>query len=57
MTDLCLAEYDPPRGRQRGDRIVECRMPAGHDGGHSEDDGVHWWPDELCVKRVSEQQS
>lgn len=33
---LCRAEYERLEGRQRGDRVVRCGLPAGHDGDHDE---------------------
>lgn len=44
----CGAEYIRPGGRQRGDRIVRCDLPAGHTGAHEEiDTGSLWSPAEV----------
>lgn len=50
MTDLdppalCGDQYGRHGGRQRGDRIVECDRPAGHDGLHEESATWSTWPD------------
>lgn len=43
ITRLCTAQYERPGGRQPGDRIVECALPAGHHGEHEEaDTEVRW---------------
>jgi hypothetical protein len=39
----CPNEYTRPGGRQRGDRIVRCHLPAGHTGEHEEADTERTW--------------
>lgn len=36
MTTRCPATYERPTGRERGDRLVECHLQAGHPGEHEE---------------------
>lgn len=44
MTDrICPARYERPGGRERGDRIVKCHLPAGHPGEHEEVDTEVTW--------------
>jgi hypothetical protein len=41
---VCLARYERPGGRERGDRIVRCHLSADHSGEHEEaDTEVKWW--------------
>ncbi len=47
MTTHCPATYERPAGRERGDRLVECHLQAGHSGEHKEDGtDVTWINDE-----------
>lgn len=39
----CRAQYQRPGGRQPGDRIVHCHLPAGHPGEHEEADTEVTW--------------
>lgn len=49
----CRAEYTPPGGRQRGDRLVLCDLPRGHDGEHEETDTeVRWISPVRCTFRI-----
>jgi hypothetical protein len=41
----CRAQYRPPGGHQRGDRIVDCHLPNGHPGEHEEADTETTWTD------------
>jgi hypothetical protein len=43
-TGRCDAQYERPGGRERGDRIVRCSMPKGHEGTHYEGATEAEWP-------------
>lgn len=42
-TRRCRVEYERPGGREHGDRIVRCHLPAGHPGEHEEDGTEVTW--------------